>query len=221
VTAPLALGRFDAILLAGGRSARLGRIDKTALRYGDSTLLALAAGAVAGAARIVLVGPQAAADVATDVLVVREHPPFSGPAAALLAGVAALTAAGGAHGDCDTLVVVLACDLVTPEAALGVLAAAIPTMHGADGVMAVDDDGRGQPLLAVYRLTSLRAIARDTDGAAAGLSLRRLLEPLELVEVPIASALLADVDTAEEASHHGIDLPGAVKAAEPGSTAHR
>jgi molybdopterin-guanine dinucleotide biosynthesis protein A len=75
-----------------------------------------------------------------------------------------------------------------------------------DGAIAVDDDGRRQPLLAVYRLSALRrllATAGDTDG----LSLRRLLDPLALAEVHVASAVLADVDTAEAAAQNGIALP--------------
>jgi molybdopterin-guanine dinucleotide biosynthesis protein A len=199
--APDLTSRFDAILLAGGRSSRLGGIDKTALRHRGVTLLDAAAAAVSGAHRTILVGPQAATDVATDVTVVRENPPFSGPAAALLAGVAAL-----ADGDGDGLVVVLACDLLTPAAALGQLSAAMAAVDYRDGAIAVDDDGRRQPLLAVYRLSALRrllATAGDTDG----LSLRRLLDPLALAEVHVASAVLADVDTAEAAARHGIALP--------------
>jgi molybdopterin-guanine dinucleotide biosynthesis protein A len=200
VTALDDLGRFDAILLAGGRSSRLGGIDKTALRYRGATLLDSAVRAVAGARRTVIVGPQAEADVAAGVAVVREHPPFSGPAAALLTGVSALPVDGAA-----AWVVVLACDLVTPHAALDPLVAAIGRADDADGVIAVDDDGRRQPLLAVYRLSALRAIA-GVD--ATGASLHRLLVPLSLVEVPVPSALLADVDTAQAASDLGIELPG-------------
>jgi molybdopterin-guanine dinucleotide biosynthesis protein A len=203
--APGLISRFDAILLAGGRSSRLGGIDKTALRHRGVTLLDAAAAAVSGAHRTILVGPQTATDVATDVTVVREDPPFSGPAAALLAGVAAL-ADGDADGDGDGLVVVLACDLLAPAAALGQLASAMAAVDYRDGAIAVDDDGRRQPLLAVYRLSALRrllATAGDTDG----LSLRRLLDPLALAEVHVASAVLADVDTAEAAARHGIALP--------------
>jgi molybdopterin-guanine dinucleotide biosynthesis protein A len=201
--------RFDAILLAGGRSSRLGGIDKTALRHHGVTLLDAAATAVSGAHRTVLVGPQAATDVATDVTVARENPPFSGPAAALLTGVAALAdgdADEGAEDDGAGLVVVLACDLLAPAAALGQLTAAMTALDYRDGAIAVDDDGRRQPLLAVYRLSALRRLL-ETARDAEGVSLRRLLEPLALAEVHVASAVLADVDTAEAAARHGIALP--------------
>ncbi len=50
---------FDAIVLAGGRAARLGGADKPALRVGGSSLLGavVSAAAAAGAGRCIIVGP--------------------------------------------------------------------------------------------------------------------------------------------------------------------
>ena len=46
---PSTTARWDAIVLAGGRSARLGGVDKAALRVGDRDLLATTLAAVAAA----------------------------------------------------------------------------------------------------------------------------------------------------------------------------
>jgi molybdopterin-guanine dinucleotide biosynthesis protein A len=60
---------FDAVVLAGGRAARLGGVDKPRLVVGQRTLLGSVVSAVteAGASRVVVVGPQrpAALDSAT------------------------------------------------------------------------------------------------------------------------------------------------------------
>ena len=62
----------------------------------------------------------------------------------------------------------------------------------------MDDDGRRQPLLALYRSAALRR-AVSALGEVDGASLRRLTAPLDLVEVPVPSALCADVDTPDDA----------------------
>jgi len=75
-----------------------------------------------------------------------------------------------------------------------------------DGRLAVDENGRRQPLLGVYREGPLRAaLARlgNPDGA----SLRALLAPLDLTEVPVPAELCADVDTPADAEALGIPIP--------------
>lgn len=187
---------FDAVLLAGGRAARLGGIDKTALGAAGSTLLDRALDASAGARRTVVVGLRDGARAPADVVLVREDPPFGGPVSGLAAALDALPA-----GAPTTLV--LACDLVRPAEAVAALRAGSAQVGSsssaaADGWVAVDDDGRRQPLLALYRSAALRRAVASL-GEVDGASLRRLIAPLDIVEVPVPSALCADVDTPDDA----------------------
>lgn len=192
---------FAAILLAGGRSRRLGGIDKTALVVDGRSLLQHAADSVAGSELTVVVGPPGAARLPAGTLRVREDPPFCGPAAGLLAGVEALRRAGMPAG---LSVVVLACDLVAPAAALTALGSHLP--HAAEGMVAVDDAGNRQPLLGVYRLDALCRLAQ-APAAAADRSLRSLLAPLRVAEVAVPTRLCADIDTAADAREHHLVLP--------------
>lgn len=197
---------WDAVVLAGGRARRLGGVDKPALLLDGRSLLDRALAAVGGARHRVVVGPDRSAP--PGVRFVREEPRFGGPVAALAAGLAALP------GD-TAVVAVLAADLPGVESALPtVLGAAFDdggAAGGADAWMAVDPDGRDQPLLAVYRVPALRAAIatlaeeRGLDGAA----LRALVQRLALVRVPLPADLCADVDEPADADRAGIRLPPA------------
>lgn len=199
--------RHDAVLLAGGRASRLGGIDKTALRVGGVALSDRALTAASAAARIVLVGLREDRPAPPGVVLTREDPPFAGPVAAIVAGLAAMPStpeADAAPSPAWTLV--LACDLVDPERAVSALLRAATAMGPAtavnpapDGTIAVDEDGRRQPLLALYRTSALRRAIRDA-GDPEGMSMRRLLAPLDLLEVPLPGALCADVDEPDDVS---------------------
>lgn len=169
----------DAVVLAGGRGSRLGGVDKGALEVAGRTLLDGVLDAVAGCARVVVVGDVAARP---GVLVTREDPPFAGPAAAVAAGLALVDA---------PWVLLLACDL--PQAV-----AAVPALLGAergpDGVVAVDETGRRQHLLCLASVPALRSAVQDA-GDLEGAPLRRLLAPLDLAEHPLPARLTQDVDT--------------------------
>ncbi len=189
---------FDAVLLAGGRATRLGGIDKTALGAPGATLLDRAVDAASGAGRVLLVGVRDRRRTPTGVTSVVEDTPFGGPVSALAAALGAAAASAPAT-------LVLACDLVRPAEAVAVLRRAVDPASvgradapGPDGWIAVDDDGRRQPLLALYRSAALRS-AVAALGTVEGASLRRLTGPLDLVEVPVPSALCADVDTPDDA----------------------
>ncbi len=152
---------YSALVLAGGRAARLGGQAKPQLEVGGRTMLAAVLGAVADAERRIVVGPPQ--PVPAGVVVVREQPPGGGPVAALRAGLPAV--------DSD-VVALLAGDL--PFLSPGLVAA----LRGAltrDGVLVVDDGGRDQYLLGVWRTAALRAAVRVEDGPT---SLRRVLAPL-------------------------------------------
>jgi molybdopterin-guanine dinucleotide biosynthesis protein A len=192
---------FTAVLLAGGRASRLDGADKTAFRVGGATLLDRAIEAAQDATATAVVGLREGTPPPPAAILTREDPPWSGPVPALAGGLAVLPAPAAAF------TLVLACDLPrAPQAVAALLEAAPVPDAWRDGVLAVDDDGRRQPLLAFYRTVSLsgRLSVLASAGPLAGLSLRRLLEGLDLVEVPVASELCADVDTAEDAIRLGV-----------------
>ncbi|MGY2129911.1 molybdenum cofactor guanylyltransferase [Blastococcus sp. SYSU DS0617] len=152
---------YSALVLAGGRAARLGGQAKPQLVVGGRTMLAAVLGAVTDAERRIVVGPPQ--PVPDGVVVVREQPPGGGPVAALRAGLPEVA------GD---VVALLAGDLPFLSAAL---IAQLRTALAADGVLVVDDGGRDQFLLGVWRTAALRA-ALPRDGGPT--SLRRVLAPL-------------------------------------------
>jgi molybdopterin-guanine dinucleotide biosynthesis protein A len=195
---------FDGVVLSGGQGRRFGA-DKTAVQLGGTSLLDRAVGALADARRVVVVGPRdPSAVVGPEVVRVREDPPGGGPGAALAAGLAEVGA---------PVVVVLAADLpfVDRDAVASLVIALDPAATSVavapvDGV-AVDADGRPQPLLAAYRTDALRrAVAAQDD--LAGLSLRRLLAGLSLVHPRelAGSGTLADVDTPEDLTRARLTL---------------
>lgn len=173
---------FDAIVLAGGRSSRMGDVNKVGVTLGGRTLLAHACDAVADAGTLVVVGPDGLPGTPARAVVVREDPPFGGPAAALGAGLGVL--------DRDELVVVLAADVPGAAAAVPALLAAV----GVDGVVARTSDGHRQPLVAVYRTSPLRAALGEFESLT-DLGVNRVTRGMDLVELDLPDALLADVDT--------------------------
>lgn len=180
---------LGAVLLAGGRGSRLGGADKAMLVAGGRSLLARALAAL-DRVEVVVVGPPR-----PGVRTAREDPPRSGPAAAVLAGLGALP-------DVDE-VLLLAVDVVgLPDAVPALLSGE----RGPDGTIAVDERGRDQWLLGVYRADALRRAATDL-GVPAGASLRALLGGLRLHRLPLPAALTADVDTLDDALAAGIEPP--------------
>lgn len=177
----------DAIVLAGGRSSRMAGVDKVGAVVAGRPLLAHACAAVGGAERLVVVGPSGLSGVPADATVVREDPPFAGPAAAIGAGLAALVDEGAG------LVVVLAADVPrAAEAVPGLLAAAAGT--AADGVVARSSDGHRQPLLAVYRTQALRS-ALSAHAPLTDRGVGQVTRGMSLEEVDVPDDVLADIDT--------------------------
>jgi molybdopterin-guanine dinucleotide biosynthesis protein A len=182
------VGTWDAIVLAGGRSRRLGGIDKPSLLVGGRSLLDTALAACTGARVTVVVGPQRA--TVRDVRWTLESPPGSGPLAALAAGIAELGTA-----DASGVVVVLAADLPSVDAHVvsRLLAAA---EAGVDGAVVVDGTGQVQPLLAAYRRPALDRALRAVHDPR-NRPVRGILDQLRLVEVVDAGAA-ADIDTPDD-----------------------
>jgi len=173
---------FDAVVLAGGAATRLGGADKPEVLVGGRALLDHALAAVAGAERVVVVGPPALAR--PGVPTVLEDPPGGGPVAGLAAGLAAL-------GPGADVVVVLACDV---PGANPLVQALLVSARSLDGARVVDRDGRPQHLLAAYRRAALDAVLADL-GDPRGAAIRRLVATLRLVDVPDPGGLSADADT--------------------------
>jgi len=218
---------FDAIILAGGRSSRLGGSPKAELTYDGETLLHRSVTAARGARRLVVVGPEFR-DLPPGVLSCREDPPFAGPAAAIAAGLARLGSPDRAPGsqpvahpgvpaeqpgaDADAYVLVLACDMPRAAEAVGAILEALQGGKGRDGAgkdgaMAVSGDGRRQPLAAFYRTAALqRAVA---DAAARNAlnhgSVFALLASLDVQAVTVPAGSTDDVDTWDDAAILGVD----------------
>jgi molybdopterin-guanine dinucleotide biosynthesis protein A len=156
-----ALPPWTAVVLAGGRAARLGGRPKPQLEVGGRTMLdAVLAATAAAAARIVVGPPQR---VPEGVLLLREQPPGGGPVAALRAGLARVE---------TDVVAVLAADL--PFLTAEVVEQLLGRLER-DGVLVVDESNRDRLLLGVWRTAALR---RVLAGPAGPTSMRRLIAPL-------------------------------------------
>ena len=187
----------DALILAGGRSSRLGDSDKRKLQIGGVSLLRRSIHAVqqAGVRSVIVVGDEQLDGVVT----VREEPAFGGPVAAIAAGLRARPSAPDA-------VLVLACDMPGIDAALPALLAGFR----GDGVIAVDR-GRRQQLAIVVEpgalAGALAALPAVTDA-----SMRGLLASLDLTEVPVPDGATDDIDTWDDAARFGaIPTAGAAR----------
>ena len=152
---------YTAVVLAGGKAARLGGQAKPQLEVGGRTMLAAVLAAVSDADRRVVVGPRQ--PVPDDVVLVRERPPGGGPVAALRAGLAEVS---------TDVVALLAGDL---PFLTGTLIADLRERLAGDGVLVVDEGGRDQWLLGVWRTAALRGAVAGVSGPT---SMRRVLAPL-------------------------------------------
>jgi molybdopterin-guanine dinucleotide biosynthesis protein A len=155
------LSPCTAVVLAGGRAARLGGQAKPQLVVGGRPMLMTVLDAVVEADRRVVVGPPQ--PVPAGVVLVREQPPGGGPVAALRAGLTEVS---------TDVAVLLAGDL--PFLTADLIEELRQRLTG-DGVLVVDDSGRDQLLLGVWRTAALRAAVADTSGPT---SLRKVLAPL-------------------------------------------
>lgn len=172
--------KFDAVVLAGGAGRRLGGIDKALITVGDSTLLERVIAASADADRIICVGPQR--DTSVDVEWAREDPPGGGPVAALAAGMQLVRA---------PMVMVLAVDL--PFVTRAAVNRLVGSCNGGKAVLAVDQSGTPQPLLAAYPTKPLLA-RLVAVGDASGVPMKRVTDnlPHSLLDEP---GISLDCDT--------------------------
>lgn len=187
-------GSLGAILLAGGRGARVGGATKPLFDVGGRTLLAAAVSAArdASARPVTVVAP--VLDAALDVHWVREDPPFGGPAAAVVAALASWPP----DADPDWTLL-LACDLPAVGDAVRRLIADLALLPAdADGLCLGDASSRPQWLTGVYRTRVLRDAASTLPLAGRDAPVRHLLDDLAIIVIAAPGALTADVDTWED-----------------------
>jgi len=214
---------YDAVILAGGRSSRLGGEPKAELVVEGETLLVRTLGAVKGAVNVAVAGPPSLARTLSNSgfapLLVREDPPFAGPAAAV---GAALTAIGSHSAESGTprspWTLILACDMPEAHRAVSVLLAAVHADPSCS-VLAVDAAGKTQPLAGVYRTEALLEAAASGPGALANLSMFSMLARVQWREVAVPEGSTADVDTWDDAGKWGIRSRARTAAPSSGSAA--
>ena len=177
------LGSFCAVVLAGGRAARLGGADKASMEIDGRTLLARALDAVIDAAEVVVVGE--AVPTERPVTFTLEDPRYGGPAAALLTGRDALLRSS------PSMLTVLAVDM--PHVTAATVRRLLVAAADHDGAALTDPDGRRQ-LAFVVDPARLDAVRPDREEQH-HLPLHRLLAPLDLAEVPSTGPEHRDVDT--------------------------
>ncbi|MCX4395473.1 molybdenum cofactor guanylyltransferase [Streptomyces sp. NBC_00053] len=181
---------YDAIVLAGGAAKRLGGADKPGIRVGGRALLDRVLAACADASTTVVVGGRRS--TVRPVVWTYEEPRGGGPLAALDAGIRRTTA---------ERVLVLSADLpfLGAETVATLLAAAGQGQR--DGALCTDQEGRDQPLVAVYRADPLRrelALLATEHGGLSGLPLRLLTPELDLARVAADPLASFDCDTWED-----------------------
>lgn len=207
-----------AVIVAGGASRRLNHVPKASLSDGTNTLLDCALEAVASAAPRVVVGPESL-PLPSGVLRTREDPPFSGPAAAIHAGLECIAA------DCErsqaplpSWCLILGVDTprIAPAvqqlltAAQGAEQAATATPSPTDSEAPNDSEasagfwgvaeGIYQPLVGIYRFEAIRSVFSTGTTDA---SVRSFLRRLNPAAVEMSAADTADVDTWEQAQALG------------------
>ncbi|ALV44299.1 hypothetical protein MB46_01000 [Arthrobacter alpinus] len=210
---------MQAVILAGGRSRRLGGVPKAGLLLDGQTLLARTVDAAARvlasattadvdrtrSGRIAVVGPHesingwlVAAPRRADVVTVQEDPPFAGPAAGIAAGVSVLA-------DSGDYVLVLACDMPHAEAVAELLVLELGSCGPGEGVMAVSD-GRKQPLAAIYPQAQLQGAVEAARAAhrLENASVFSLIANVATKECAVPSGLAADIDTWADAREQGL-----------------
>lgn len=173
---------FDALVLCGGAGRRMGGADKAAVVVGATSLLDRALDAVGAAHSTIVVGPRH--ETEREVRWTIEDPPGGGPVAAIAAGLDLVTA---------DVVVVLGVDFpfVGPVHVDRLLA----SLDG-DGAIYVDETGRHQFLVGVYRTAALRDALSGRTGH--GMAVKDLMAGLDLVELADPRAT-RDVDTWDDA----------------------
>lgn len=223
------------ILLAGGRGNRLGGTEKALLQHRGLTLLeAWCQALIRRDLPAIVVGPDTLAEhLPPQMPLTREDPPFSGPAAAVCAGVRHLETAQhlqtALHGHQDPedqtvadtrfavpqTLMLLSVDTLDPEQVLDWL---IDTAREHDSTTAghtpvptiipQDSDGQLQMLTSVVDAAWLGHRVRSLPaGDEVGRPVRWLLQGASAEHPLMPAGLGADVDTSEDLQVHGVTIP--------------
>ncbi|GAB3541908.1 hypothetical protein GCM10027403_33930 [Arthrobacter tecti] len=167
------------------------------MRIGDRTLLARTCEAASAARRLVVVG-QSTPGVPERTELLREEPPFGGPAAAVAVAVGHLCSNHAAW------LLVLACDMPRIVEALPAL---LTGARETGASVLAHDGGRDQPLAALYRWSDLEPAV--DSGVFTNLSMRHLLARVQWSAVEVPAGSTHDVDTWSDAQELGIEEPDA------------
>lgn len=180
-----------AVVLAGGRSARMGA-DKASLAWGGETLLSRTVASLATVVERVVVVRSAGQELPPlppAVRIVEDARPGRGPLEGIASGLRAL--------ERDALAFVCAVDMPFLEGAFAAaVMAALP--DGADAAVP-RAGGRVHPMAAAYRAGVLGTV--DAHLAAGRMSMRELLDALEvrwLDDLPGAERALRNLNTPAE-----------------------
>jgi len=200
--------RFEAVILAGGKSSRLDGWPKARLRLKGITLVERSVRAAAAAEAVVVVGP-ADLPVPAGVLRTRETPAFGGPAAALAAGLVAL---GNARDESDRApwTMVLACDMPEVGRAVQTLVSEVTDDAEGNAYLGVSEDGHQEPLAALYRTAALVAAFDGED--ATDRSVFSFIRRLGIHEVRMPADATSDVDTWDAVSRFALDASSPIDA---------
>jgi molybdopterin-guanine dinucleotide biosynthesis protein A len=176
------LRAFDAAILTGGASSRMGR-DKAFVEFDGLPLVSRVANALAEAATITTIG----GDVVALSQLGFEAEPDDYPGDGPLGGIAQALTIGTADA-----VVVVACDMPFLNGAT--VRSLVEALDDRDVAVATSD-GHRQPTLAAWRRGAPVAAAF----AGGERSPRRLLDQLDVVEVPVTDPrIVVDVDTPDD-----------------------
>ena len=189
---------FDAIVLAGGRSSRLDSAPKAEFTVDGVTLLDRTLAAVGGARRIVVVGPEPGRPLPDAVLLAA----IAAGLDALREGLVSPDGAAAVDAEPGDATLVLACDMPQVHLAVGALEKGLAAHPDADGVIAVDSDGREQPLAACYRTRAIvEAVARRrAAGPLDGMRVFGLIDDLDLRPIVVPTGTTSDVDSWADAA---------------------
>lgn len=176
-----------AILLAGGRSRRVGGAAKPLFTVRGRTLLERSLAAVSDCVPLTVVSdPVPGWDTSGWV---REEPPFGGP-------VAGIVAALRSWSDDPDWTFVLACDLPGVEEAARRLEGARRLVPAdTDGVCLADPSSRPQWLTGMYRTAALRRAVAELPQAGRGASMRDAVADLAIAVIEAPATETTDIDT--------------------------
>ena len=174
------------MILTGGTSKRFGA-DKSEAILADRALVDHLIAAIPHQIPIIVVGPDRAGFDAR-VQVTQETPAFSGPVAAIAAGMKLVR---------TELVSVFATDMPFGPLLLPQLMDSLN--ETCDAVLPQDGAGFVQPLCALYRVEALNQALSSLE-TVIDQSMRKLVAHMRVIQVPIGvekSQLLTDIDTQE------------------------